>query len=141
MTHFVLDASAILRMTDAGPGANRVRDLFQSAARGESELFISAVNWGEIVYALHKRSPKQAPLLQNNLSALPMEVVGVDKGGAEDAALLKNTFQLPYADAFAAALARTLSVSGREPATLVTADYDFKALPKGTLKIEFLPAK
>ncbi len=26
-------------------------------------------------------------------------------------------------------------------ATLVTADYDFKNIPKGTIKIEFLPVK
>ena len=38
-------------------------------------------------------------------------------------------------DAFAGSLAV------HENATLVTADYDFKSVPSGTIKIEFLPDK
>jgi hypothetical protein len=47
----------------------------------------------------------------------------------------KERFHLPYADAFAGSLAL------RRAATLVTADFDFKSLPSGTLKIDFLPRK
>ena len=43
--------------------------------------------------------------------------------------------ELLLVDAFAGSLA------SHENATLVTADYDFKSVPSGTIKIEFLPAK
>lgn len=141
MSRYVLDASAILRMTDGEAGATRVRDLFHAAARGEAELFISAVNWGEVIHALHRKNPKQALVIQSKLSALPLEVVEVDKDNAEDAAMIKVAFNIPYADAFAASLTQVISATGTPPASLVTADYDFKSLPKGTLRIEFLPAK
>ena len=62
-------------------------------------------------------------------------VVAADKDLAEGAAIFKYDFKVPFVDAFAGSLAL------HENATLVTADYDFKSVPSGTIKIEFLPAK
>jgi predicted nucleic acid-binding protein len=58
-----------------------------------------------------------------------------DKDLAASAAIFKYDFKVPFVDAFAGSLAL------HEKATLVTADYDFKSVPSGTIKIEFLPAK
>jgi predicted nucleic acid-binding protein len=69
------------------------------------------------------------------LAALPITIVAADKGHAEDAAVFKCDYKVPYADAYAGSLAL------RENATLVTADFDFKNVPAGSMKIEFLPAK
>ena len=70
----------------------------------------------------------------DSLASLPLKIVSVDASHAEEAAWFKEQFKVPYADAFAGALAR------REKLTLVTADYDFKSV--GTaIKVEFLPAK
>ena len=55
-------------------------------------------------------------------------------------AIFKCNFKVPYADAFAGALTLAHTSPPRR-ATLVTADYDFKAVPAGTIKIEFLPPK
>jgi len=139
---YVLDASAILRFTDKEAGFDRVRDLFIQAAQGNVELLLSAVNWGEIVGALYKRADAlSASALTNvgslaaNLAALPVTVVAADKDLAEGAAIFKYNFKVPFVDAFAGSLAL------QENATLVTADYDFKSVPSGTIKIEFLPAK
>ena len=140
MTTCVLDASAILRYTDKEPGYKRVRELFKQAAKGEAELLLSAVNWGEIVGALYKRAGMmRARTIAGNLAALPMTIVPVGAGDAETAAIFKCDFKVPYADAFAGAL--TLAHSTAQPAMLVTADYDFKSIPAGTIKIEFLPPK
>jgi PIN domain nuclease of toxin-antitoxin system len=140
MTTYVLDASAILRFTDKEAGFDRVRDLLIKAAKGDVDLLLSAVNWGEIVGALYKRvgglSVKtNISSLAANLAALPVTVVAADKDLAEGAATFKYDFKVPFVDAFAGSLAL------HENATLVTADYDFKSVPSGTIKIEFLPAK
>jgi predicted nucleic acid-binding protein len=103
---------------------------------------LSAVNWGEIVGALYKRAgalPASASTniggLVANLAALPLTIVAADKELAEAAAIFKHNFKLPFVDAFAGSLAF------HQNATLVTADYDFKNVPSGTIKIEFLPTK
>jgi PIN domain nuclease of toxin-antitoxin system len=138
MTTYVLDASAILRFSDKEAGFDRVRDLFIEATQGKAELLLSAVNWGEIVGALYKRAGGLSALTNNlasNLAALPLTVVPADKDLAASAAIFKYDFKVPFVDAFAGSLAL------HENATLVTADYDFKSVPSGTIKIEFLPAK
>jgi PIN domain nuclease of toxin-antitoxin system len=138
MTTYVLDASAILRFSDKEAGFDRVRDLFIEATQGKAELLLSAVNWGEIVGALYKRAGGLSALTNNlaaNLAALPLTVAPADKDLAASAAIFKYDFKVPFVDAFAGSLAL------HENATLVTADYDFKSVPSGTIKIEFLPAK
>jgi predicted nucleic acid-binding protein len=138
MTTYVLDASAILRFGDKEAGFDRVRDLFIEAAQGQAELLLSAVNWGEIVGALYKRAGGLSALTNNlaaNLAALPLTIVPADKDLAAGAAIFKYDFKVPFVDALAGSLAL------HENATLVTADYDFKSVPSGTIKIEFLPAK
>ncbi len=57
-------------------------------------------------------------------------------GEAEKAAAFKATFDIPYADSYAGRLAL-----GDKDSVLVTADYDFKALPSDVIRLEFLPQK
>jgi len=141
MTSYILDASALLRFTDKEAGFERVQKLLVQAARGECTLLLSAVNWGEIVAALFKRANSlpsrmvRANALKASLLALPLTVTPVTRELAEDAAALKCDHKIPLADAFAGSLAM------REDATLVTADYDFKNVPAGLIKIDFLPSK
>jgi PIN domain nuclease of toxin-antitoxin system len=137
---YVLDASAILRFTELEPGCERVRSLLHQAAQGDIQLLLSAVNWGEIVCILHTKKEANAETIIGNLAALPIAVVPVDAHDAADAGRFKWRFKVPYADAFAGALTLKRSSNGT-PATLITADYDFKAVSKGTIKIEFLPGK
>lgn len=132
---YVFDASTILRFTDKEAGFDRVRTLLHGASRGDCIILISAVNWGEIVTVLYKRHGYAAQRLLNNIAALPIQVSPIDIGLAERAGIFKVDHKVPYADAFAGSLAE------ERQATLVTADYDFKNVPKGTFKIEFLPTK
>ena len=132
---YVLDASSLLRFLDDEAGAARIEDLLNQARLGKAELLISAVNWGEIVYVLARaHGPAQARHPVDSLRSLPLTIVGVSAAFAEQAAWFKDKFQVPYADAFAGALAQT------EHIPLVTADYDFKAAATA-LRLELLPVK
>jgi predicted nucleic acid-binding protein len=136
MVTTVLDASALVRFLDDEPGAELVERLINKAASGELTLLISAVNWGEVVYAVaHRLGLEAVRQLLNKLSNLQLTVAACTGEDAAEAALFKARFKIPYADAFAACLAI------RNSAALITADYDFKTLPPEALKIEYLPAK
>jgi hypothetical protein len=76
------------------------------------------------------------------LRNLPWMIVDVSAGDAEQAGTFKGKFNIPYAHAFAGALTLAHSAGPKaQHATLLTADYDFKTLAAGTIKIEFLPQK
>lgn len=133
---YVLDASSLLRYTDNEAGADRILDLLTRAARGETSVMLSAVNWGEITTVLYKRyGPGRAEAIAQNIFSLPITIVPVSISDAESAGFFKFQFNVPYADAFAGSLAM------REKATLITADFDFKNVPRNSAKIEFLPSK
>jgi predicted nucleic acid-binding protein len=140
---YILDASALLRFTDKEPGFDRVRNLLYDAAQGSTRILLSAVNWGEIVTVLYRKDSRNAEAILANLAALPITVVPVDANAAAEAGKFKWAFNVPYADAFAGALTLSCAQSSHKPeaAALITADYDFKSIPKGTIKIEFLPVK
>ena len=132
----VLDASALLRFTDAEAGADRIEQLLLRCAAGQLTLLMAAVNWGECISTLVRHTGvKAANELIDRLSSLRLTIVSCGAHEAQEAAFLKEQFKIPYADAFAAALARN------DDALLVTADYDFKKLPSGLIKIDFLPVK
>lgn len=105
------------------PGANKVEELLRKAAETQRFLLMSVINWGEVYYSLWRsRGEEAANEKVRQLSQLPIEVVEVDLPGAKEAATLKARFGLPYADCFAAALART------RKAIIVSTDADFKVL-------------
>src|SRR5579862_6824110 len=128
---YILDASAVLRFTDRETGFDRIRLLLHDAVHGKNEIFLSAVNWGEIVAVLHRKNNGGAAGVLANLAALPITIVPVDAVAAEEAGKFKWKHGIPYADAFAGALTLSLSHSARSEATLVTADFDFKSVTKG----------
>jgi|SRR5579871_5443949 len=124
-TH-VLDASALFRYLTAGPGAEQVNDVFTNGSRAGAEILMSVVNWGEVYYGLVKRvglastQRRMAEFLEH----VPIRLVSVSQEYAERAARLKAQYNLPYADAFAAALTNAQD-------TLVTADVEhFSRVPK-----------
>jgi len=141
MRTYVLDASALLRFTDKEPGFEKMRTLFQRAAMDECRLCMSAVNWGEVVTAISRHSGPQASSILDNLAALPMSVVPVDAGDAAEAGQFKLRYGVPYADAFAGAQTLKAASGAEGGAILVTADNDFRKIPREVMQIEFLPGK
>jgi predicted nucleic acid-binding protein len=135
MKSYVLDASALLRFFEDGPGAARVEDLINQAEGGRVRLLLSAVNWGEVYYVIRRaRGKEEAESQSYKFRSIPVEVVDVDWQRAERAGAYRQKFRIPYADAFAAALA------AEHTAILLTGDYDFKTI-ENVIKVEFLPAK
>jgi predicted nucleic acid-binding protein len=128
----VLDASALLAMFFGEPGMEQMRDLFHKASEADRPVFISAVNWAEVLYKMERKHGKAGLDTARQFEhTTPLEAVPVDRELAETAALLKNEHHLGLADAFAAALAKS------KKAELVTADLEFKSVEK-EIKINWL---
>jgi predicted nucleic acid-binding protein len=128
----VLDASAMLAMFFGQSGMEQVRDLFHKASEADRPVFISAVNWAEVLYKMERKHGKAGYDTARQFEhTTPLEAVPVDRELAEIAALLKNEHGLGLADAFAAALAK------QKKAELVTTDHEFKSVEK-EIKINWL---
>jgi predicted nucleic acid-binding protein len=128
----VLDASALLAMFFGEPGMDKMRELFHKASEADRPVFISAVNWAEVLYRMESKHGKAGYDTACQFEhTTPLEAVPVDRELAEAAALLKNAHDLGLADAFAAALARS------KKAELITADTEFKSVEK-EIKINWL---
>jgi len=131
----VLDASALLAMFFGEPGMEQMRDLFHKASEADHPVFISAVNWAEVLYRMERKRGKAGYDTARQFEhTTPLEAVPADRELAEAAALLKNEYGLGLADAFAAALAK------HKKAELVTADAEFKAVER-EVKVCWLATK
>jgi predicted nucleic acid-binding protein len=132
MKPVVLDASAVLAMFFGEPGMEKMRELFHKASEADRPVFISAVNWAEVLYKMERKHGKAGYDTARQFEhTTPLEAVPAGRELAESAARLKNEHGLGLADAFAAALAR------EKKAELITADTDFKPLEK-EIKIHWL---
>jgi len=121
----VLDASALLAMFFGEPGVEKMRELFHKASEADRPVFISAVNWAEVLYKMERKQGKAGLDTARQFErTTPLEAAPVDRDMAETAAGLKNEHGLGLADAFAAALAKS------KKAELVTADTEFKSVEK-----------
>jgi predicted nucleic acid-binding protein len=118
-TH-ILDASALYRFLTKGDSAFMVADTFKQAVASGTSV------WGEVYYTLVKRIglSKTYRVIAEVLDKAPIQLFGVTPEDAIRAARLKAHYNLPYADAFAAALTGSQHV-------LVTADVEhFEQVPK-----------
>ena len=128
----VLDASAMLAMFFGEPGVEKMRELFHKASEADRPVFISAVNWAEVLYKMERKHGKAGLDTARQFErTTPLETVPVDRELAEAAAQLKNEHGLGLADAFAAALAK------HKKAELITGDNEFKSVEK-EIKINWL---
>ena len=126
MRQHVLDASALYRFLTGGDGDQLVAEIFRSAVVERTPVMMSAVHWGEVYYTLVKRIglTKADAVTAETLNSAPIALINVTADDAVRAARLKAQYNLPYADAFAAALTGSQGV-------LVTADIDhFGRVPK-----------
>ena len=83
------------------------------------------VNWGEIYYSVMRGASRaQAEEKAKEITGMPIELVPVDDDLhlVRQAAILKATKKMSYADCFVVALAKLHS------AELVTGDPEFKAV-------------
>lgn len=122
----VLDASALYRYLTNGDGAQVVADVFKHASAAGTQVMMSVIDWEEVYYTLvkHDGLSKTDRLMTELLDKIPISLIGVAPEDAVRAARLKAQYNIPFADAFAAALAGGQHV-------LVTADIGhFERVPK-----------
>ena len=132
---YVLDASALIDFSEAGPGMRKVEQLLQAAARKQTAILVSVMNLGEVFYwTWQKRGEGLARKAVDSLSSLPIDIVAVNLPLAVKAGEIKALHHISYVDCLAAALA-TLN-----QATLVTSDRDFEKLGRN-FPIAWLPRR
>jgi predicted nucleic acid-binding protein len=124
---FVLDAHALLAYFEGETSGAPVRALIQEAEQRRIRLYLSLINWGEVVYIVRREKGEAAAHeVIARLDILPIVLRGVDRALVEAAAVLKATHPIAYADAFAAATANALQVP------VVTGDPEFRRLEPET---------
>jgi ribonuclease VapC len=131
-TDFVLDSFAYLAYLNDESGAETVEQILASAAYGTSRGWMTIINAGEVLYATERRrGPNAARAAIALLDLLGIRIVDADRQLTFAAAHIKAGHTLSYADAFAAALARSLN------AVLITGDPEFQSV-ESLIRIEWL---
>ena len=121
----VLDSWPVLEwIKEKQPVTDIVDNVLAEAALGTMQLFMSAINVGEVYYFVRKyQDEKLAEVWRQSSGTLPITIEVPTFDDIWDAALLKGKYPIAYADAFAAALAQ----KHRYP--LLTGDPDFRRVP------------
>jgi uncharacterized protein len=132
MAAVVLDSNALLAYFRGEPSGKVVLELLEKAHARGRKVHMSEVNYAEVKYmVLRKDGPEAWETAADLLPALPVEFHAASRALADSAADFKASHKMSLADAFAAALTRSLK------AELVTGDPGFKAL-EGEVKIRWL---
>ncbi len=132
---FLLDTSALVAFLQAEPGAPRVLDLLEKAARHEVEVSACFVSLTEVQYiTFYDYGEEAARKAVADLKRLMVFWQDSDDDLCASAADLKATHKVSFADAFVAATAL------RFDAVLIHKDPELAAIPS-PLKQEMLPPK
>lgn len=132
---YVLDSFALLAYLEDEPGRARVETILEQGAKASAEIFLSIVNYGEVVYITEREQGlTQAQTVIAAVDQLPIRLVEADRALTFAAAHLKANTPIAYADAFAVALAQSRN------ARLVTGDPELRAV-QGQVEIEWIPVR
>lgn len=113
-----------------------VEQLLSKCLHSDAQAFISTVNLGEIWYtSARKTSAFTADRTVDDIMAIGIKVVAMDWPLTRSAADFKSRFRMSFADAFAAALTRSLGAD----AELATGDFEFRAVEK-EIRVHWLRA-
>ena len=130
---YVPDSYALIAHFEDEPAGEQVRKLLRTARAGRAKLYLSVVNFGEILYTtMRERGEDKAEEVCLVIDQMPLSIVDADRDLTMEAARLKARHPVAYADCFAAALA----VMKR--AKVVTGDPEFRKF-KEAVKIDWLP--
>ena len=128
----VLDSWALLCYLEQEPGFEKIIELFEKAVESSNPLLMCIINWGEVYYQVARRfGDQKAQEIEQLIETFPITLVEADKSLTREAARIKTTRKMAYADCFAVALARL------KKAELYTGDPEFKVVDKD-IKIVWL---
>ena len=129
---YVLDTWAVIAYLEDEPSGEQVEELIAVAHEEQIPIYMSVINVGEVWYTLAREvSEEDAHAGVKILSDLRIQFENADWVLTQEAARFKAQHKMSYADAFAAALAKT------KKADLVTGDNEFKPLD-GEIKISWI---
>jgi ribonuclease VapC len=128
----VLDSYALLAFFEGEEAGQKVRDILKDAAEHNRELWISVINWGEVLYVIERKAGKdKRDDIARLMTQMHLRIVDADQEITQLAASFKAKGRISYADCFAAALAYT------KKSELVTGDIEFKQL-ENEIKVVWL---
>jgi len=132
LKRYVFDSYPIFVYLEKENNWEEISQILKKALDEQCEIFLSAINWGEVYYiTLRESGSEKAELYRKIMDAFPIEVVHTNEEQILTAARFKSFNKISYADAFAAALTQI------KKATLVTGDKEFKQVSK-SIKIEWI---
>jgi len=122
---YILDSYALLAHFEDEAGGAKVRDMLTSAREGETKLYLSVINFGEIYYNTYReRGVEKAREILFIIEQLSVIIVDADTALTLEAARLKALYPVAYADCFAAALGVV------KKCKVVTGDPEFRKMAK-----------
>lgn len=123
MPTYVFDSHALLAFFQGEPDAETVEIILRQSHAESSNVFISLINLGEIIYLTKRRFGDEKKIeLLSRIYQLGFKIIPVSDALVFQAAELKAQYALSYADCFALACAINHS------AVLVTGDPEFKSV-------------
>ncbi len=132
---YVLDSFALLDYLNGEEGQQRVGQILRQAEAQETELYLSIINYGEVLYIVEReRGLTEAQLTVAVIDQLPIQVVEADRQLTFAAAHIKANYPLACADCFAIVLAQN------KQATIVTGDMEFRKV-EPLVKVDWLPER
>ena len=132
---FVLDSYAVIGYLENESFSGRIQELLTNAKKGDPRLYFHAIHLGEVFYiTLREQGQTLADLAYSRIKALPLKIVNhIDEKLLLQAATVKASYPISYADCFAAAMAMI------NKCPLLTGDPEFKSLEKeGLITVEWL---
>ena len=131
-SRYVLDSFALLAHLGDEAGAARVRAVLRAARLDRAEVFLSAINLGELVYITEREQGLvQAQMALNAVEQLPVQILEATRERVLAAAHLKANHAISYADAFVVAAAQEMG------ATILTGDPEFRTV-EALVPVEWL---
>ena len=122
-SRYVVDSFAWIAFLQKEPNWETVQEFFRQADRGTISLYMSLINFGEIVYLVERRlGLPAAHQFLGKAKVAPIELVPATYQRVIEAAHIKASYPMSYADAFATALAQEFD------ATILTGDPEFRAV-------------
>jgi predicted nucleic acid-binding protein len=125
MVRIVVDSQPIITLLFKQAKYERVYNFISNASENDAGLIMSGINFGEVYYyVLRNRGEEEARKLFGTLSSIPIEIIAPQVDAIIEAAKLKASKKMSYADCFAAALAAETG------AAVLTGDSEFKEVEK-----------
>ena len=129
---YIMDSYALIAHFEDEPGGEKTRKILRAAVDGKARLFMSVINLGEVYYSTAKeRGAAKANEILFLIDQLPIKIMDAGRDLTIEAAKLKSSHAVSYADCFAAALAI------RNSAKVVTGDNEFKKFGE-TVQVEWI---